>query len=105
MHANSLLKGFPDLYATHAEYGMRLIEVKVKGQYKFTIDQLKKYPILHSNGAPIYIMCSDEEYDTLFELGGNFPDYLRPYEKKNILKYIGKREDWDQKLILGDYKI
>lgn len=102
-HASSIFKGVPDLYACHKEYGIRWIEVKVKGQYRFTKDQLKTFPKLHSNGAPIHILCGDteEEYKKLFHATGNFPEFLRPFEKKAINTSIGGDDDWDRELVLG----
>jgi hypothetical protein len=84
---------------------VRWVEVKVHGQYKFTKDQLKSFPVMYSNGAPIYILmdATEEEYSKLFT-GANFPEYLRPFEKERILKMIGHDDKWDRELILGkDY--
>ena len=103
-HASQIFKGVPDLQICHKEYGTRFVEVKVKSKYRFTRDQLKTFPLLHCNGAPKYVLTdyTEEEYDKLFQPGGNFPQYLRKAEKTKICKYLDDNELWDRDIILGE---
>jgi hypothetical protein len=57
--------GFPDLYATHAKYGCRWIEVKLPGMKKsrFTKAQMTEFPKLVNNGTPIWILTGATEYE------------------------------------------
>lgn len=81
MHASSRLSGFPDLFATHIDYGYRLIEVKLPNMEgsKFTPAQIKDFPKFTANGAPIWIMTSatEKEYQQLFtHKEGNLASYF-----------------------------
>lgn len=60
-HGNAFQSGFPDLYATHFDVGGRWIEVKNPLKYEFTPAQLKYFPMLSSNGTPIWILTSDAD--------------------------------------------
>lgn len=61
----------PDLFCCHKEHGIRLVEVKLPGMVgsTFTVDQIRWFPRLSANGAPIWILTNDtpEEYRKLFE--------------------------------------
>jgi hypothetical protein len=102
-HASDIFKGVPDLHICHKEYGARFVEVKVKTRYAFTPAQLKRFPLLHCNGAPVFVLTEDteEEYNKLFK-PANFPEYLRPREKKKICKYLNDDERWERDVILGE---
>lgn len=74
-----LQQGFPDLYATHKDYGPRWIEVKLpmmKGS-RWTGAQQIEFPRMVDNGSPIWILtAADEaEYRKLF-LPSNFYYYF-----------------------------
>jgi hypothetical protein len=69
-HGNMYQCGFPDLFATHAKYGARWIEVKLpdmKGSH-FTQAQLEYFPKLCANGSGVWIMtaATEMEYQLLF---------------------------------------
>ncbi len=58
MHASALLKGIPDLFCAHWNYGHRWVEVKKPVGYKFTRAQLEKFPVFISHRSPIWIATS-----------------------------------------------
>lgn len=68
IHGNIFTNGFPDLFACHSKYGIRLIEVKNPKNYSFTAAQLEKFPKLAANGAGVWVLTgdSDEEIEKLF---------------------------------------
>lgn len=68
-HGNMYQSGFPDLYATHSEYGPRWIEVKNPSAYSFTRAQMEHFPKLVANGTRIWILsaATEEEYAKLFK--------------------------------------
>lgn len=70
-HGNIYQSGFPDLFASHSDYGHRWIEVKLpdmKGS-RFTSAQLKEFPKFCAHGSGVWILTGDseEEYDKLFK--------------------------------------
>lgn len=70
-HGNMYQSGFPDLFATHASYGPRWIEVKKPGfkGSKYTKAQLKDFPLFCSNGSSVWVLtaATEEEYLKLFD--------------------------------------
>lgn len=68
-HGNMFQSGFPDLFATHAKYGSRWIEVKNPGKYSFTNAQLVDFPLFCMNGTGIWILtaANEAEYKKLFQ--------------------------------------
>lgn len=68
-HGNMYQAGFPDLYATHAKFGPRWIEVKNEPSYSFTPAQKITFPMFSANGSPIWIMfdATHAEYMLLFK--------------------------------------
>lgn len=79
MHGSIFQSGFPDLYCTHADYRVRLIEVKLpemKGS-KFTGAQMRDFPLLIAHGSPVWVLTAgtEEEYAKLFK-PCNFHEYL-----------------------------
>lgn len=66
-HGNQFQYGFPDLFASHAKYGMRWIEVKNGLSWSFTPAQLREFPLMSAHGSPIWILCDPNEYDKLFK--------------------------------------
>lgn len=67
-HGNMFQAGFPDLYAAHALYGARWIEVKNPLAYSFTHQQMVDFPKFSAAGVGIWILVSDSdlEYRKLF---------------------------------------
>lgn len=68
-HGNMYQSGFPDLYASHMNYGHRWIEVKLpdmKGS-KFTPAQITTFPQMAAAGSRIYILtgADDRNYEIL----------------------------------------
>jgi len=70
MHGSVYQSGFPDLYATHKQYRVRLIELKVPGRSGdvFTAGQHEVFPKLSAFGSPVYVLttCCESEYQKLF---------------------------------------
>jgi hypothetical protein len=68
-HGNMFQSGFPDLFACHAMYGTRWIEVKNPKKYAFTTQQLLDFPQFVSHGCGIWVMvgANEEEYQKLFK--------------------------------------
>lgn len=81
MHASALFRGFPDLYITHVEYGVRLVEIKLpmmRGS-RFTDAQWERFPQLEKHGSPIWVLTTvcEDEYSKLFtHKKGNLTGYL-----------------------------
>lgn len=79
VHGSMLQSGFPDLFATHVNYGPRWIEVKLpdmKGSH-FTGAQLREFPKFVKAGSPIWILtaATEMEYRKLFK-PSNWLEYL-----------------------------
>jgi hypothetical protein len=70
--------GLPDLYITHPKFGQRWLEVKNDGEYSFTRQQRRKFPILDAFGTGIWILtaATEEEYEKLFKMP-NWKDYWK----------------------------
>ena len=71
MHGNKFQAGFPDLYACHRDFGIRLIEAKDpkrKGDV-FTAAQHEVFKDMEANGHGPWVMTggSDHEYGKLFK--------------------------------------
>ena len=84
MHGNMYQSGFPDIFACHSKYGIRLIEVKLpdmKGS-KFTPAQLVDFPKMRANGARIWVLTAakESEYAKLFK-----PDNIREFLLMHML--------------------
>ena len=75
-HGNLYQSGFPDIYATHKEYGSRWIEVKNPKRYKFTPAQLRDFPLFTANGADIWVLGGANEIGKLFK-PANWYQYLK----------------------------
>lgn len=63
--SNAYFSGFPDIFACHKSYGIRLIEVKLpnmKGS-RFTKAQIATFPKLIHNGAGVWILTSDSNHE------------------------------------------
>lgn len=68
--------GLPDLYACHALYGYRWIEVKNPEGFRFTGAQASTFPLMAANGAGVWILQSHEEIPLLFK-AYNYWHYLQ----------------------------
>lgn len=86
-HGGMFQAGFPDLWVTHKHYGGKWLEVKLPGMNGsvFTKAQLEWFPILTTNGTPIWIVT--EASQAMLNLitntpGGNFQEYLTIYLMK-----------------------
>lgn len=69
-HGNMFQSGFPDLFATHTQYGQRWIEVKRPyPNYSFTPAQLDNFPKFCAFGCGIWILTAgnEDEYQKLFK--------------------------------------
>lgn len=81
MHGNIFQKGFPDLFACHSVYGIRLIEVKDPKRCGdvFTAAQKEVFPKLSANGAKVWVLTGSSQYDysLLFDMkDGNWYQHL-----------------------------
>ncbi len=75
--------GMPDLFACHARYGIKLIEIKNPESYSFTAGQYSEFPKLQTHGVPIYIMTAATD-----------SNYARLFEPSNLWRYMsGTAED------------
>lgn len=61
MHGNAYQSGFPDLFTSHINHGIRLIEVKYKEQFSFTTAQQADFPAMKAAGVGIWILMSDSD--------------------------------------------
>jgi hypothetical protein len=82
IHATEFMSGLPDLWAAHAEYGTRWIEVKKTAGYRLTPAQRLTFPEMESKRIPVFILtaATDVEYLKLFDRAiiercGNWRDY------------------------------
>lgn len=77
-HGGAFQSGFPDLYCTHPEHGIRWIDTKVEGKYEYTKAQRKKWPVWHKHGTGIWILtgASMSQYERLFQ-PPNWLDYWK----------------------------
>ena len=77
--ASQYMSGFPDLFATHKDYGQRWIEVKLPGMKgsHFTKAQLKDFPQFEKHGCGIWIMTADTERE-----------YMKLFNKSNWSTYL-----------------
>lgn len=57
-HGNMFQSGFPDLYATHMQYGQRWIEVKNPDAYAFTAAQIRCFGKWSGCGVKIWVMTA-----------------------------------------------
>lgn len=83
MTASQYMSGMPDLYATHRDYGSKLIEVKLPGMKgsKFTSAQLKDFPLFVANGSGVWVLTGDTHRE-----------YMKLFNKPNWQVYLwGKR--------------
>lgn len=78
-------QGFPDLYATHANYGPRWIEVKRPDRTGnvFTAAQLEDFPKFSKHGAGVWVLtgATEPEYRKLFQ-PANWWSFLTPWKAK-----------------------
>jgi hypothetical protein len=85
VRGGAIQSGLPDLFACHAKWGLRFIEIKYEDSYRFTAAQKWKFPLLMANGCGIWILteASEEQYDRLFK-EPNLWDYLKQKDCHNI---------------------
>lgn len=63
IHCDEMLKGFPDLFTTHALYGPILIETKsFREHHKLEPSQVIMFNELAEHGSKIYVCRSAEDY-------------------------------------------
>lgn len=80
-HGNEFQAGFPDVYACHATYGPRWIEVKNPAGFSFTNAQKEVFHKFASKNIGIWILMSAEPYE-LQKLHGSpnwyfyLPDFM-----------------------------
>ena len=79
VHGGKYMSGLPDIYACHANYGSRWVEVKLPGMIgsQFTKAQKETFPQMIACGGSIWIMvaATEYEYSKLFK-PGNCGEYL-----------------------------
>ena len=59
LHGNAYQSGLPDLFAAHARYGQRFIEIKYIEKFSFTQAQQQDFPALQAAGVGIWILTDD----------------------------------------------
>lgn len=77
-HGNLFMKGFPDLFLCHIQYGHRWAEIKnLNGYFYFTPAQLINFPKMNLNGSGVWVLgpVSDTEYRKLW-CKPNWEQYL-----------------------------
>ena len=62
-HGNVFQYGFPDIFATHSIYKQRWIEVKNPDGWQFTAAQHETFPKFIANGAPIWVLMGDSDFE------------------------------------------
>ena len=68
--------GFPDLYACHARYGSRWIEIKNPKGYVFTPAQIETFPQFSAQGVGVWVLTGPEEIPKIFS-PANWYTYLK----------------------------
>ena len=68
-HGNLYQSGLPDLYACHAKFGTRWIEVKMPTGYRFTAAQLETFPEFAAKNVGIWVLtaATETQYNLLFK--------------------------------------
>lgn len=84
-HGNMYQSGFPDLFATHKDYGHRWIEVKNPESYKFQRSQLLDFPRFCAAGSGVWILvaATPAEYKKLFQ-PYNWRSYLTSWQQQML---------------------
>ena len=92
IHGNQFLSGMPDLFCYHPQYGLRLVELKVKrnGRVSFTDAQKLMFPVMSTYSIGIWVLTANTvpEYQKLMQpphwkmLMPN--KYLKPHPTKLI---------------------
>lgn len=79
LHGGKFQSGMPDLFCCHANYGMRLVEVKLPGMVgsAFTAAQKKEFPQMIRHGAAIWILT-----------GATEREYAKLFKKQNASEYL-----------------
>src|SRR5678810_412909 len=67
IHAAEELSGWPDVYASHKEFGPRWIETKRPETGRLTDEQRRVFTELHAHGTGIWILETIEDYPLLFQ--------------------------------------
>jgi len=69
LHGNMFQYGLPDLFCTHYQYGIRLVEIKQPVGYSFTPAQKEEFPKIIAHGCGIWVLtaATEEEYQKLFK--------------------------------------
>jgi len=75
LHGGQFQSGFPDLYCVHPKHGHRWIEMKApKG--KLRESQCKFFFELEQYGDQVYVLENETNYSRLFNLKGNWKEYV-----------------------------
>lgn len=84
IHGNMYQSGMPDLFATHHDYHIRLIEIKNPVSFSFTPAQTKEFPLLIANGAGVWVLtaATEKEYAKLWQ-PSNYYQYLELWRHAN----------------------
>lgn len=89
-HGNAWQCGFPDLFAASIRYGVRWIETKRPDYQSFTEAQLRDFPLMSNNGAPIWVLTGEDDWEInkLFR-HQNWHHYLQIMKHRTV--YRGKK--------------
>ena len=90
MHGSQFQAGFPDLYATHKNYRVRLIEIKLptRGFDPYTPAQLEVFQMLCAHGSPVWTLTgvwSPERKQFIASL----LEYEKLFGPQNWYRYLG----------------
>jgi hypothetical protein len=88
-HGNKYQSGFPDLHTYHLEHGLRWIDTKNPGSYKYTTPQIKLWPKWELVGCGVWILFEGDHknYNLLFQ-PPNFREFWKPrYDKIYLENY------------------
>lgn len=83
-HGNAYQSGFPDLFCTHARYGMRWLEVKKPKGYQFTAAQLEWFPKFCAFGAKVWIATTHIGVEELLMRPSNWHMFLLNVRSANV---------------------
>ncbi len=62
---NAVQFGLPDVFAAHAMFGQKWIEVKNPRKYSFTSAQVETFPKMHAAGVGIWVLFGYDDKELL----------------------------------------
>jgi hypothetical protein len=95
-HGNMYQSGFPDLFATHARYGPRWIEVKLPGMEgsRWTPAQKKNFPAMIRHGSGIWVLTAATSCKCCAVRGACDCEYRKLFDEPNYWKFTDVFKRW-----------